>query len=176
MKVVSFFAGAGGLDLGFEKAGFDVIWANEYDKEIWDTYEKNHNKTILDRRSIVDIPSSEVPDCDGIIGGPPCQSWSEAGSKRGIADKRGQLFYEFMRILADKKPKFFLAENVSGMLLPTHKEALANIKQMFTDIGYNLSFQLLNVSDYGVPQDRKRVFFIRYRKDLGMKFTLQKAA
>lgn len=170
MKVVSFFAGAGGLDLGFEKAGFDVVWANEYDKEIWETYEKNHKNTVLDRRSIVDIPSSDVPDCDGIIGGPPCQSWSEAGSKKGIADKRGQLFYEFMRILADKKPKFFLAENVSGMLLPAHKEALANIKQMFTDIGYDLSFQLLNVSDFGVPQDRKRVFFIGYRKDLGLKF------
>ncbi|MBN8832740.1 MAG: DNA cytosine methyltransferase [Sphingobacteriales bacterium] len=170
MKVVSFFAGAGGLDLGFEKAGFDVVWANEYDKEIWETYEKNHKNTVLDRRSIVDIPSSDVPDCDGIIGGPPCQSWSEAGSKKGIADKRGQLFYEFMRILADKKPKFFLAENVSGMLLPAHKEALANIKQMFTDIGYDLSFQLLNVSDFGVPQDRKRVFFIGYRKDLGIKF------
>jgi DNA (cytosine-5)-methyltransferase 1 len=170
MNVVSFFAGAGGLDLGFEKAGFNVIWANEYDKEIWATYEKNHRKTKLDKRSIVDIPSNEVPDCDGIIGGPPCQSWSEAGSKRGISDKRGQLFYEFMRILADKKPKFFLAENVSGMLLPTHKVALENIKEMLTAIGYELSFQLLNVSDYGVPQDRKRVFFIGYRKDLGLKF------
>jgi len=171
MKIVSFFAGAGGLDLGFENAGFDVIWANEYDREIWETFEKNHTSTFLDKRSIVDIPSSEVPDCDGIIGGPPCQSWSEAGSKRGITDKRGQLFYEFMRILADKKPKFFLAENVSGMLLPAHREALNNIKQMFNDIGYNLSFELLNVSDFGVPQDRKRVFFIGYRKDLGVKFS-----
>jgi DNA (cytosine-5)-methyltransferase 1 len=175
MKVVSFFAGAGGLDLGFSKAGFDVIWANEYDKDIWETYEKNHKKAILDKRSIVYIPSNEVPDCDGIIGGPPCQSWSEAGSNRGIADKRGQLFYDFIRILADKKPKFFLAENVSGMLLPAHKEALANIKQMFTDVGYDLSFQLLNVSDFSVPQDRKRVFFIGYRKDLGLKFQFPKA-
>lgn len=174
MRVVSFFAGAGGLDLGFENAGFDVVWANEYDRDIWETFEKNHTSTILDRRSIVDIPSTEVPDCDGIIGGPPCQSWSEAGSKRGIADKRGQLFYEFMRILADKKPKFFLAENVSGMLLPAHKEALSNIKQMFTEIGYELSFELLNASDYGVPQDRKRVFFIGYRKDLGLKFQFPK--
>jgi DNA (cytosine-5)-methyltransferase 1 len=170
MKVVSFFAGAGGLDLGFEQAGFEVVWANEFDKEIWETYQKNHKNTILDTRSIVDVPSSDVPDCDGIIGGPPCQSWSEAGSKRGIADKRGQLFYEFMRILADKKPKFFLAENVSGMLLATHREALNNIKQMFTDIGYDLSFQMLNVSEYEVPQDRKRVFFVGYRKDLRMKF------
>ena len=174
MKIVSFFAGAGGLDLGFQKAGFDVVWANEYDKEIWETYEKNHKNTILDKRSIVDIPSEEVPDCDGIIGGPPCQSWSEGGSKRGIADKRGQLFYEFMRILADKQPKFFLAENVSGMLVPAHKEALENIKQMFDDIGYNLSFELLNVSDFGIPQDRKRVFFIGYRKDLGLKFQFPK--
>jgi DNA (cytosine-5)-methyltransferase 1 len=170
MKLVSFFAGAGGLDLGFEQAGFDIVWANEFDREIWETYEKNHKNTILDRRSIVDIPSNEVPDCDGIIGGPPCQSWSEAGAKRGIKDKRGQLFYEFMRILADKKPKFFLAENVSGMLLPVHRQALENIKAMFTEIGYSLSFQMLNVSDYGVPQDRKRVFFIGYRKDLGIDF------
>lgn len=170
MKIVSFFAGAGGLDLGFQKGGFDVIWANEYDKEIWETYEKNHLHTTLDKRSIVDINSDEVPDCDGIIGGPPCQSWSEAGSKRGITDKRGQLFYEFMRILADKQPKFFLAENVSGMLLPAHKIALENIQEMFKDCGYELSFKLLNASDYGIPQDRNRVFFVGYRKDLGLKF------
>lgn len=174
MKIVSFFAGAGGLDLGFEQAGFDIVWANEYDKDIWKTYEQNHKHTILDRRSIVDIPSNEVPDCDGIIGGPPCQSWSEAGSKRGISDKRGQLFFEFMRILADKKPKFFLAENVSGMLAPKHKHALDNIKEMFKEIGYELSFELLNTSNYGIPQDRKRVFFIGYRKDLGISFKFPK--
>jgi len=170
MKIVSFFAGAGGLDLGFKKAGFDVIWANEFDKEIWETYEKNHKQTILDKRSIVDIPSHEVPDCDGIIGGPPCQSWSEAGALRGIGDKRGQLFFEFMRILADKQPKFFLAENVSGMLLERHGKVLENIKEMFSQCGYTLSFSMLNASDYGVPQDRKRVFFIGYRKDIALKF------
>ena len=174
MNIVSFFAGAGGLDLGFQRVGFNVGWANEYDKEIWETYEKNHIHTILDRRSIVDIPSDEVPECDGIIGGPPCQSWSEAGSKRGITDKRGQLFFEFMRILADKQPKFFLAENVSGMLLPAHKTALENIKEMFMDCGYELSFELLNAADYGIPQDRKRVFFVGYRKDLGIKFEFPK--
>lgn len=174
MKVVSFFAGAGGLDLGFEQAGFKIIWANEFDKEIWETYEFNHKETILDRRNIVDIQSDEVPVSDGIIGGPPCQSWSEAGALRGIQDKRGQLFFEFMRILADKKPKFFLAENVSGMLLPSNRNALENIKAMFTEIGYELSFELLNVSDYGVPQDRKRVFFVGYRQDLGLKFTFPK--
>jgi len=170
MKLATFFAGAGGLDLGFIKAGFDCIWANEYDKEIWETYERNHPSTILDKRSITDIKSNEVPDCDGIIGGPPCQSWSEAGALRGIKDKRGQLFFDFIRILADKQPLFFLAENVSGMLLPVHKKALENIKAMFRECGYNLSFQLLNASDYGVPQDRKRVFFIGYRNDIGKQF------
>ncbi len=170
MNIVSFFAGAGGLDLGFEQAGFNVIWANEYDKEIWETYEKNHINTKLDRRSIVDIKENEIPDCDGIIGGPPCQSWSEAGSLRGIRDKRGQLFFDFIRILEAKQPKFFLAENVSGMLLPRHKDALHNIKEMLKEAGYQLSFQMLNASDYSVPQDRKRVFFIGIRTDLGFKF------
>lgn len=170
MKIVSFFAGAGGLDLGFERAGFNIIWANEYDKEIWETYEKNHKYTQLDRRSIENIKEDEVPECDGIIGGPPCQSWSEAGALRGIDDKRGQLFFDFIRILEAKQPKFFLAENVSGMLLPRHKDALTNIKEMFKNAGYELSFELLNASDFNVPQDRKRVFFIGIRKDLGFKF------
>ena len=174
MNVVSFFAGAGGLDLGFEQAGFNIIWANEYDKEIWETYEKNHKNTKLDKRSIVTIKEEEVPECDGIIGGPPCQSWSEAGALRGINDKRGQLFFDFIRILKAKKPKFFLAENVSGMLLPRHKDALENIKEMFKSAGYELSFQLLNASDYNVPQDRKRVFFIGIRKNLGFKFEFPK--
>lgn len=176
MRVVSFFAGAGGLDLGFQKAGFDVVWANEYDKEIWETYEKNHPNTILDKRSIVDIPSDEVPECDGIIGGPPCQSWSEAGAMKGIEDKRGQLFYDFIRILEAKQPKFFLAENVSGMLLGRHSHALENIKDLFRNagIGYELSFEMVNACDYNVPQDRKRVIFVGIRKDLGFKYQFKK--
>ncbi|MCR9100161.1 MAG: DNA cytosine methyltransferase [bacterium] len=176
MKLVSFFAGAGGLDLGFENAGFNVIWANEYDKDIWDTYEDNHPRTKLDRRSITQIKEEEVPACDGIIGGPPCQSWSAAGALRGIDDKRGQLFFDFIRILEAKQPKFFLAENVSGMLVPRHRQALENIKEMFRNagIGYELSFKMLNASDYSVPQDRKRVFFVGYRRDLGKKFEFPK--
>jgi len=121
-RIVGLFSGAGGLDLGFKHAGFDIIWANEYDKSIWATYRHNHKNTELDTRSIVDIPASDVPDCDGIIGGPPCQSWSEAGALRGIEDKRGQLFFEFIRLIKAKQPKFFLAENVSGMLAPRDRK------------------------------------------------------
>ncbi len=170
MNIISLFSGAGGLDLGFEKAGFDTIWANEYDKDIWETYERNFPNTFLDKRSITDIPSSEIPDAVGVIGGPPCQSWSEAGTMRGIEDHRGQLFFEFIRILRDKKPLFFLAENVSGMLANRHKDALENIKKLFTDSGYRLSFKLLNAHDFKVPQDRKRVFFVGYRNDLNLTF------
>lgn len=171
MKIISLFSGAGGLDRGFEAAGFSVIWANEYDKDIWQTYEKNFPHTELDKRSIIDVQSSEIPDCDGLIGGPPCQSWSEAGALRGIEDKRGQLFFDYIRILKDKQPKFFLAENVSGMLAARHAKAVQNIKALLIDSGYNLSFALLNAVDYGVPQDRKRVFFIGIRKDLAFNFT-----
>ena len=169
MKIISLFAGAGGMDLGFEKAGFDVIWANEYDKTIWATYEANH-KTPLDKRDIKRVLSNEIPDCDGIIGGPPCQSWSEAGALRGINDSRGKLFYEFIRILRDKRPKFFVAENVSGMLADIHRDAVKNIIKHFKDAGYNVNMQLLNAADYNVPQDRKRVFYIGFRNDLNVNY------
>lgn len=174
MNIISLFSGAGGLDLGFEKAGFKTIWANEYDKDIWETFEKNFPNTKLDRRSIVNIPSVEIPEAIGLIGGPPCQSWSEAGSLRGIDDHRGQLFFEFIRILRDKKPLFFLAENVSGMLAGRHSNALENIKNHFRESGYKLSFKMLNAHDYKVPQDRKRVFFVGYREDLGIEFEFPK--
>ena len=171
MKVVSLFSGAGGLDKGFEQAGFKTVWANEHDREIWETYEKNFPSTFLDRRSILDIPSSQIPSCDGLIGGPPCQSWSEAGTLKGIEDKRGQLFFEYIRVLRDKKPIFFLAENVSGMLASRHQNALKNLKDLFSASGYKLSFALLNAADYGVPQDRKRVFFVGIRMDGNFEFT-----
>ena len=172
-KIVSLFSGAGGLDLGFKKAGFDIIFANEYDKSIWETFEKNH-KTPLDKRDIREIKSEEVPDCDGIIGGPPCQSWSEAGRMKGIEDARGQLFYDFIRLLKDKKPKFFVAENVSGMLSKRHTEAVDNIIKMFEKAGYEMHIQLLNANDYDVPQDRLRVFYVGFRKDLKIEFEFPK--
>lgn len=169
MNIISLFSGAGGLDLGFKKAGFNIVWANEYDKTIWETYKNNHN-TPLDCRDIRNISSEEIPECDGIIGGPPCQSWSEAGALRGIEDSRGKLFYEFIRILKDKQPKFFVAENVSGMLADMHKEAVQNILHHFENAGYNITVNLVNAADYDVPQDRKRVFYIGFRKDLNIKY------
>ncbi len=174
MNLISLFSGAGGLDLGFEKAGFTISMANEYDKGIWDTYEKNHTAPLI-KGDIRNIKESDFPnEIDGIIGGPPCQSWSEAGSLRGIEDERGQLFYDYIRILKEKHPKFFLAENVSGMLANRHSEAVKNIISKFEDCGYDVTINLVNASDYGVPQDRKRVFYIGFRKDLNIKFEFPK--
>lgn len=171
MKLASLFTGAGGLDLGFEKAGFHVVWANEYDSTIWETFEHNFPKTKLDRRSIVAVSSSDIPDdVDGIIGGPPCQSWSEAGAGRGINDKRGQLFFDYIRLLKEKQPKFFLAENVSGILHPKHAEAFSNIIKEFEGAGYVISWKLLNTNDYDVPEDRLRVIIIGYHNRLKKKF------
>ena len=165
-KIISLFSGAGGLDLGFEKSGFEVVWANEYDSTIWDTFKHNFPFTILDPRSIKkieDIPINK-DEIVGIIGGPPCQSWSEAGSLRGINDPRGKLFFEYLRILDLVKPTFFLAENVSGMLSKRNNNALRNILELFGK-DYNVEMKLLNAADYGVPQDRKRVIIIGFRKD-----------
>ena len=170
IKLISLFSGAGGLDLGFERAGFDIVIANEYDKSIWDTYEKNHTARLI-KGDIRDINESDFPDdIDGIIGGPPCQSWSEAGAQRGICDSRGKLFFEYIRILREKQPKFFLAENVSGMLANKHSDAVKNIISQFEDCGYNITLNLVNAADYGVPQDRKRVFYIGFRRDLEADF------
>lgn len=171
MRLISLFSGAGGMDLGFSKAGFKIIAANEYDKTIWETYEKNHD-TILLKGDIRNIDSSDFPDdCDGIIGGPPCQSWSEAGASRGIEDARGQLFFEYIRLLRDKQPKFFVAENVSGMMSKRHSSAVMNILNLFETAGqgYDVFINMVNANDYGVPQDRKRVFYIGFRKDLNIK-------
>ncbi|MCK4635994.1 MAG: DNA cytosine methyltransferase [Candidatus Moranbacteria bacterium] len=170
MKIASFFTGAGGLDLGFEKAGFEVTWANEFDKTIWKTFEHNFPHTKLDKRSIVNIPSSDVPDSFGIVGGPPCQSWSEAGAGRGINDSRGKLFFEYIRILKEKEPLFFLAENVSGILSARHKDAFESILKEFKSLNYNVTYHLLNANDFNVPQDRKRVIIVGYHKKMNTTF------
>ncbi len=171
MKIISLFSGCGGLDLGFERAGFEIPVANEYDKTIWETFKINHPKTRLIEGDIRQINESDFPsDVDGIIGGPPCQSWSEAGALRGIDDARGQLFFDYIRILRKVKPKFFLAENVSGMLADRHNEAVQNIIKLFEESGYDVTLTLVNAKDYGVAQERKRVFYIGFRKDLGIDF------
>lgn len=169
--IVSLFSGAGGLDLGFKNAGFDTIWANEYDPTIRSTFQTNFPETFLDTRSIRDVAVSEIPNSLWIIWWPPCQSRSEAGAGRGLKDSRGQLFLEYIRILKEKEPLFFLAENVSGILSERHKEAFSGILEAFQSLPYNISYYLLNANDYDVPQDRERVIIVGYHKKMEKKFT-----
>ena len=181
MQVISLFSGCGGLDLGFKKAGFEIPVANEFDKTIWATFKANHPTTHLIEEDIRKISKLDIEkfingEIDGIIGGPPCQSWSEAGALRGINDARGQLFFDYIRILKEFQPKFFLAENVSGMLSNRHSEAVENIINLFEEAGYNVSLNLVNAKDYGVAQERKRVFYIGFRKDLNLNFQFPKGS
>ena len=181
MNVISLFSGCGGLDLGFEKAGFNIPVANEFDKTIWETFKVNHPNTHLIEGDVRQITKEVIAqyidgEVDGIIGGPPCQSWSEAGSLKGIKDARGQLFFDYIRILTEFQPKFFLAENVSGMLADRHSEAVQNILHMFEEAGYDVSFTLVNAKDYGVAEERKRVFYIGFRKDLNIQFGFPKGS
>lgn len=167
LTLISLFSGAGGLDLGFHNAGFKTVVANEFDPKICPTYRANFPNVKLIEGDIRNIPSSDFPDdVVGIIGGPPCQSWSEAGSLKGIEDARGQLFYEYIRILRDKQPLFFVAENVSGMLAKRHSTAVSGFMKLFDEAGYDVNLKMLNANDYGVPEDRDRVFYIGFRKDL----------
>lgn len=170
MKVVSLFAGCGGLDLGFEKAGFDVAWANEYDSSIHATYRLNHPKTQLCTLDIREIRANDIPDCDGIIGGPPCQSWSLGGKSLGIEDERGKLVYDYIRIVKDKKPKFFIMENVPGMVTPRHLDAFNEFLNLFRSAGYVVKYELMNAADFQIPQDRQRVIIVGTRNDLNVEY------
>ncbi len=169
--VASFFSGAGGLDCGFEQAGFDLILANEIDASAIETHRSNFSCKII-TESIETISKSEFVGkrVAGFIGGPPCQSWSEAGSRRGINDHRGQLFFDYVNLIKEVKPQFFLAENVAGLLFEKNRPAFVSILRTLTSAGYNISFRLLNTSNYGVPQDRKRLIIVGYRTDLDIRF------
>lgn len=167
MNLISLFSGAGGLDKGFHNAGFRTVVANEFDPKICPTFKANFPKTKLIEGDIRKVKDDEFPKhVTGIIGGPPCQSWSEAGSLKGIEDARGQLFYEYIRILEVSQPLFFVAENVSGILAKRHSEAVRGFMELFDKAGYDVNVKMINANDFDVPEDRDRVFFIGFRKDL----------
>lgn len=171
MKIVSFFSGCGGLDLGFEQAGFNVIWANEFDKQIHETYSRNHPKTFLSKKDIRDLSLSEIPDCDGFIGGPPCQSWSYGGKQLGLDDERGRLFLDYIKIIKGKRPKFFVIENVEGIISDKHFKTFLSFLNDLREADYDVYYKLLNASVFKIPQDRKRVFIVGFRKELKIAYS-----
>lgn len=166
MDICSFFAGCGGLDLGFEKAGFNVLWANEFDPAIEATYRYNHPKTIFCNADICTINESDIPDCDGFIGGPPCQAWSLGGKGLGLKDMRGRVFLEYIRLIKAKHPKFFVIENVEGILTAQHIQTFNSFLTTLFEAGYIVTYALLNAKDFKIPQDRKRVLVVGIKKEL----------
>jgi len=176
MKIISLFCGAGGMDLGFIKAGHEIVWANDNDKDSCDTYEKYFgHKPVC--KPIEEIPSSEIPDGDVVIGGFPCQGFSIANPYRNEEDKRNELYIQLKRVIEDKQPKYFVAENVTGLCSiggyetkedrKEHKgKVLKKILQELKEIGYKVKFKILNSADFGVPQLRKRVIILGTRDDI----------
>ena len=165
MKIVSLFSGAGGLDLGFKMAGHNIIWANDLYGDAVETYKVNLGDHIV-CKDIFTVEENEVPDCDIVIGGFPCQGFSVANTKRNINDERNQLYKQLIRIINAKQPKFFLAENVKGIFSLAKGDVLKMILNDLTSIGYKVQAKILNSADYGVPQLRQRVFFIGVRNDV----------
>ncbi|MFK4640150.1 DNA cytosine methyltransferase [Paenarthrobacter histidinolovorans] len=165
MRVVSLFAGAGGLDLGLIQAGHKIIWANDFDPDSVATYSFNIGKHIV-LGPIEDVPSSEIPDADIIVGGFPCQGFSQANLKRAMDDPRNALYRQFVRVLSDKKPKYFIAENVRGLMSMDSGRAYEIITKGFEESGYRVVTKVLNAADYGVPQNRHRVIFMGTRIDI----------
>lgn len=166
MKIISLFSGAGGLDLGLIQAGNTIIWANDIDKDAVATYRENIGDHIV-CDDIKNIDISTLPDADVAVGGFPCQGFSQANRLRTLEDDRNQLYRFFYNTIKIKQPKYFIAENVKGILSLGKGEAIKQIVADFEAAGYITSVNLVNMADYGVPQTRQRVIIIGQRVDLG---------
>ena len=164
-KVIDLFAGVGGLSLGFEEEGFDVVLANEYDESIANAYKKNHKKTKMIVGDITTFDLNKVFEkytgkIDVIIGGPPCQGFSQKGKRKTINDERNFLFQYYVETVKIVKPRYFVMENVPNILTAEKGYFKKEIKELFEKLGYSLNMGVLNASDYGVPQNRKRAIII----------------
>lgn len=160
-KVVSLFSGGGGLDIGFKNAGYDIVWANDINQDAVNSYKKNVGEEII-CADLYEIEERLIPRCDVVIGGPPCQSFSLAGNRHSD-DKRGQLVWRYIDIIKELQPKAFMFENVTGLLSAKNNEGekiLPLLLRAFSDIGYSISYQVVNAADYGVPQLRKRIIIV----------------
>lgn len=171
MRLVSLFSGCGGMDLGFEQAGFHRVFANDFDKDAQAVFKLNLGE--IDGRDIRIIPSEDIPDCDILTAGFPCQPFSNAGNRKGIDDERGNLYLECLRIIKDKRPKVIVFENVKGLLSTRLADGMKVVDHIRLDLestGYEVNYKLVNASDYGVPQNRERVIIVGVQSSTGKKF------
>ncbi|WP_409968819.1 DNA (cytosine-5-)-methyltransferase [Bengtsoniella intestinalis] len=185
LRVASLFCGCGGTDVGllgdfeflgkhYEANNMEIVYANDIEPTACSIFEKNFG-IKPDDRDIREIKSEELPDFDILTGGFPCQSFSivaQNPKRLGVKDDRGKLFFEMCRVLRDKQPKCFIAENVKGILSANGKDAFPLIIKEFEDSGYDVSYKLLNSVNFGVPQKRERVIIVGFRKDLNIRFNI----
>lgn len=164
MRVVSLFSGAGGLDLGLVEAGLRVVWANDIFLDAVETYRRNIGSHIC-TDDICDVPSTAIPDCEVVVGGFPCQGFSVANWARTTADPRNQLYRQLLRIVKDKRPRYFIGENVRGLASMAGGQVLRNILADFRAIGYDVKAAVVNSADYGVPQKRQRLIIAGTLRD-----------
>ena len=168
MKIISLFSGAGGLDLGLIKTGHTIVWANDIFADAVATYRRNIGSHV-DVRNICEIPSAEIPDADVVVGGFPCQGFSVANWGRTVSDERNKLYAEMVRVVTDKQPKFFIAENVKGLVSLGKGEVVKRIVSDFSSAGYKTIWKVLNSADYGAPQKRMRFVMLGVRNDISDK-------
>lgn len=164
-KLMDLFAGVGGLSLGFEKMGFDIVFANEFDEGIANAYKINHPNTNVLVADITKINFDEVFDkyvgrIDIIVGGPPCQGFSQKGQRKTIHDERNFLFKYYVKAVEKVRPKYFVMENVPNLLTAEHGYFKNEIIELFNKLGYEIKTGVLDAADYGVPQNRRRAIII----------------
>lgn len=183
LKVASLFCGCGGTDVGlrgnfdflgrhYDSNSMEIVYANDIDDNACSIFRENFN-IAPDNRDIRDVKSEELPEFDILTGGFPCQSFSiiaQNPKRLGVKDERGKLFFEMCRILRERQPKCFIAENVKGILTANKKGAFPLIIKEFEDSGYDVQYRILNAAAYGVPQKRERVIMVGFRLDLGIHF------
>lgn len=161
-KVAGLFGGVGGIELGFEQAGFKSIWANEIDDKAAITYQLNHEHPLA-VKSINDVANNEVPDHDVLVGGFPCQAFSIAGYRKGFEDERGNVFFEVVRLIENKKPRVILLENVKNLVSHDKGNTFTVIKEALEANGYRIKHKVMNGMEYGnVPQNRERIYIVGF--------------
>lgn len=166
MRVCSLFSGIGGIDLGFQQSGFDIVWANEFDKDAATTYRHNFGNDFLVEKDIRKVKTEEIPNFDVLVAGFPCQPFSIMGFRKGFNDPRGNLFFEIARIAESKKPKVIFLENVANLLEHDDGKSFLTVYNALAPQGYSLRYQLMDSLEYGnVPQRRTRIFIVAF-KDL----------
>lgn len=165
LKVAGFFAGVGGIELGFEQAGFDIVWSNEIDEKAAETFKANHKSPIV-IDDISNINTKDIPEVDIIVGGFPCQAFSIAGYRKGFEDERGEIFFQLARIIKDKLPRIIFVENVKNLISHDKGNTYTVIKETLENYGYKLKTMVFNASEYGnIPQNRERIYIVGFKKE-----------